>query len=143
MKLLSWNCRGLGNPRTVLELKDLVSSNKPSCIFLLEVKIARSRVERIKEQLGFQSLFYVNNVNNGGGLALLWKETVEVNLLSYSRFHVDTQVKIERQEPWRLTGFYGHPERAQRRASWNLLRRLYASSSLPWLCWGLQRTSFS
>ncbi|KAJ8761656.1 hypothetical protein K2173_004432 [Erythroxylum novogranatense] len=37
---------------------------------------------------------------------------------------------------WRLTGFYGFPERTRRRASWNLLRALAARSQLPWLCCG-------
>ena len=33
---------------------------------------------------------------------------------------------------WRLTGFYGMPERNHRRESWNLLRSLHSRSSLPW-----------
>lgn len=33
---------------------------------------------------------------------------------------------------WRLTGFYGFPETARRRAFWALLRDLAARSSNPW-----------
>lgn len=33
---------------------------------------------------------------------------------------------------WRYTGFYGCPEKERRRESWDLLRELYARSSLPW-----------
>ncbi|KAJ9189741.1 hypothetical protein P3X46_000996 [Hevea brasiliensis] len=37
---------------------------------------------------------------------------------------------------WRLTGFYGFPERGRRRESWNLLTNLAVASSLPWICIG-------
>ncbi|PNX96248.1 endonuclease/exonuclease/phosphatase family protein, partial [Trifolium pratense] len=33
---------------------------------------------------------------------------------------------------WRLTGFYGYPEGARRRDSWNFIRRLAQDSHLPW-----------
>ncbi|XP_057800052.1 uncharacterized protein LOC131015604 [Salvia miltiorrhiza] len=37
---------------------------------------------------------------------------------------------------WRLTGFYGFPDRSCRRDSWNLLRRLAGVNSLPWVVIG-------
>ncbi|KAH9726440.1 reverse transcriptase domain-containing protein [Citrus sinensis] len=37
---------------------------------------------------------------------------------------------------WRVTGFYGFPESSRRRESWNLMRSLASSSSLPWVCLG-------
>lgn len=36
MKIISWNCRGLGNARAVRALGDLVKSHKPNILFLLE-----------------------------------------------------------------------------------------------------------
>lgn len=33
---------------------------------------------------------------------------------------------------WRLTKFYGFPERGRRRESWDLMQRLAALSPLPW-----------
>ena len=37
---------------------------------------------------------------------------------------------------WRLTGFYGAPERAKRKESWQLLRTLVVLSNLSWCCIG-------
>lgn len=37
---------------------------------------------------------------------------------------------------WRLTGYYGFPERARRRNSWNLIRSLASSSNYPWVLIG-------
>ena len=37
-------------------------------------------------------------------------------------------------EPWRLTGFYGYPERNRRKESWGMLYSLSQSSPLSWCC---------
>lgn len=33
---------------------------------------------------------------------------------------------------WRLTGYYGIPERSRRREAWNMIRYLHGLSSIPW-----------
>ena len=33
---------------------------------------------------------------------------------------------------WRLTGFYGHPDRSKRHVTWDPIRTLHATSPLPW-----------
>jgi exonuclease III len=38
MKLLSWNCRGLGQAPAVRELRQLISSHHPDIMFLSETK---------------------------------------------------------------------------------------------------------
>lgn len=67
-----------------------------------------------------------------GGLTLLWKETSQVTLRSLSKYHIDVEVTIAGLQPWRLTGFYGEPNRSQRRRTWELLRNLARDSNLPW-----------
>lgn len=36
MSCFSWNCRGLGNPRAVLTLRELVKTHKVDFVFLFE-----------------------------------------------------------------------------------------------------------
>ena len=38
MSLLSWNCRGLGNPQTVNALKKVIRLEDPNLVFLMETK---------------------------------------------------------------------------------------------------------
>lgn len=38
MKILSWNCRGIGNPSKVAALKDLIYCEKPGIFLLQETK---------------------------------------------------------------------------------------------------------
>ncbi|KAL9440617.1 hypothetical protein AB3S75_019313 [Citrus x aurantiifolia] len=136
MSILSWNCRGLGHPRTVQVLVDLVRNKRPCFVFLIETLCNKNRLEQIKTKIGFDGLLVVDRVGRGGGLAFLWKAACEVTLLSYGQNYIDTEVEVADLGRWRITGFYGFPESSRRQASWNLLRSLSNSSSLPWVCIG-------
>ena len=94
MSTISWNCRGLGNPRTVQELVDIVSTKKPKIVFLMEVKVGRQQVERVKNKLRFEGCFIVDSVRGGGGLAMLWREKNWVSLISYSKNYIDVKIQI-------------------------------------------------
>lgn len=135
MSFLSWNCRGLGNPATIQVLMDLVHSRKPNLIFLMETMVNKNRMESIRTKLGFKGCFVVDNVGHSGGLALLWGEGVEVDITGFSKHHVDSSVRWEGAGDirWRLTGFYGCPERSRRRESWDLLSYLASVNQLPWV----------
>ena len=115
---------------------DLVSIKQLKMIFLMEVKVERSHVERVMEKIKFEGLFTVDSVRGGGGLALLWKEKDWISLISFSRNHIDVKVNILGMVLWRLTCFYGFPERHNRKDSWNLLKNLSIQSNLPWCCIG-------
>ncbi|GAV59752.1 Exo_endo_phos domain-containing protein, partial [Cephalotus follicularis] len=72
-----------------------------------------------------------------GGLALLWKEELEVTIQSYSLNHIDATVEgWGGQSKWRLTGIYSFPEAYLRGRTWSLLEKLVAISNMPWLCFG-------
>jgi exonuclease III len=46
MKIISWNCQGLGNPKTVRAFKKLMQTHQPDIIFLMETKL-------LEKQYGF------------------------------------------------------------------------------------------
>jgi endonuclease/exonuclease/phosphatase family metal-dependent hydrolase len=52
--------------------------------------------------------------------------------MNYSRNFINLIVKEKEEEEWRLTCYYGYPERGRRRQSWDLLRELRDMSELPW-----------
>ncbi|XP_019200118.1 PREDICTED: uncharacterized protein LOC109193755 [Ipomoea nil] len=136
MSTLSWNCRGLGNPRTVREVTDLVSRKKPEFVFLMETKVGWLHAERLRVKLGFDGLFYVDNDGMAGGLALLWKKNNTARLLSYSKNHVDVEVSSANGKVWRMTCFCGQSDRNMRTESWDLLLTLSTRSQLPWIVMG-------
>ena len=112
-------------------LAKVVRNKKPTFIFLIETLCSRNKLERIKIQLSYDGLFFVDRVGQSGGLALLWKATSNVNLLQFATNFIDVEVEVPDLGKWRLTGYYGYPESSRRRKSWDLLRLLASSFSLP------------
>lgn len=72
----------------------------------------------------------------GGGLAMFWKHNIVCSVFASSNNHIDLIVKERNGSEWRLTGFYGYPERERRQESWNFIRYLASISTLPWCIFG-------
>ena len=75
MRILSWNCQGLGNTPTVRHLQEIHGQYLPEIIFLSETKSGRRYMESIVEKLGFHNLISVDARGKSGGLAVLWKHS--------------------------------------------------------------------
>ena len=71
MRLLSWNCQGLGNPWTVCGLHKLVRDQAPTVCFLMETRLDKKGFEKHCRDILFPNMFIVQKANLGGGLALL------------------------------------------------------------------------
>ena len=79
----------------------------------------------------------VPSIKRAGGLALLWRNSLQVDIVSYSPRHIDEIVSEEQgRKKWRFIGFYGHPETSKRRESLSFLEDLSHRSKLPWVCIG-------
>ena len=135
MSCLSWKCRGLGNSRAVRSLCDLVKSHRPRIHFLMETLVHEMNIEELRIKLGFSGKFSVNSISHSGGLAMLWDSSLSCSISGFSNNHIDLIISKSTGD-WRLTSYYGFPERHRWRASWTLLRALAIRSSLPWVCIG-------
>ena len=134
MSLLSWNCRGRGNPQTVNALKKVIKLEKPKFIFLMETKSDDDWMKVIRDCCGFQKGFFVPSIGSSGGLALFWDSKVRIKVVGSCLSHIDAIVERDgNYSLWRLTGFYGNPETSKRMESWQLLNSLSSTSQLPWL----------
>ena len=92
MSTMAWNCRGLRNQCTVRALEKVVSSEDPSFIFLMETKLVVSEMDGIKEGLNRSQGLVVPCKGRSGGLALLWKKELKVDVQLYSDSHIDVIV---------------------------------------------------
>ena len=78
MKILAWNCRGLGNRRAVQELVDIVQTQDPIIVFLSETWSSKEHMKWVRDRIQFDGCFMVPADDRGGGLALLWKARTDV-----------------------------------------------------------------
>ncbi|KAA3478601.1 reverse transcriptase [Gossypium australe] len=66
MKILSWNVRGLGNPRTVKRLKNKLRAVNPRILFLIETKLSVKKMELVRMKCGFENGIDVGAIETYG-----------------------------------------------------------------------------
>lgn len=92
MIVAGWNCPGLGRLRAVHALKDLVMSQRLAILGLIKTKMSSDDWAYLRVVLGYDNCFAVNRCCLLGGLALFWNSNVDLSVVSYSRFHIDSWV---------------------------------------------------
>lgn len=67
----------------------------------------------------------MNSIGRKVGLALLWFDGIELEIVNYSNYHIHAKVRNGAQGvDGFLTGFYGMPENMKTTESWDLLGRI-------------------
>ena len=136
MKLLSWNCQGLGNPWTVRNLHKIVKDQAPKICFLMETWLDIEGIKYWCRELPYKNKFAVKNPGGGGGLAMLWKEDIRLEVFKFSANQISAWVTESDGFRWLLTGFYGWPETKDRFKSWLLLSHISSFVDGSWMCIG-------
>lgn len=136
MKVIAWNCHGLGNPSAVRSLLELQRAEDPDILFLSETKLREKEIEFLRWRWSLVHMVVQDCDGRCGGLALFWRRGVEVNLRSKGRCHIDAEVVAEDGVKWRLTRIYGESKAGEKENTWRLLRTLHGQTDLPWLCLG-------
>ncbi|KAL9671492.1 hypothetical protein QQ045_009060 [Rhodiola kirilowii] len=112
----------------------MINSHQPLIVGLLETKKRRKDWDKLRCVLGFLNCFAVDRMGLSGGIAVLWREGVDVRIRNFSRTRVDMEVRMEK-EVW-LTFLYGDPNVSKRKYSWELLKTLSVGWHGPWLVSG-------
>uniref|UniRef100_A0A8I6XHE9 Reverse transcriptase domain-containing protein n=1 Tax=Hordeum vulgare subsp. vulgare TaxID=112509 RepID=A0A8I6XHE9_HORVV len=138
MKLVGWNCRGLGNGPAVQGLLEVGRTEDPDIIFLSETKLTEKELEKFKWKLGLCNMVARSSEGRSRGLALFWRRGVNISLRSYGRRHIDVDVTEDDGTLWRLTGMYGESEMERKIETWRTIRLLgqQHEAGRPWMCYG-------
>ena len=70
----------------------MVRAEDAKLVFLIETKAGFSWMERFKHDLEFIQGLIVPSDGKSEGLALLWKEEMNVNVETYSNSHIDAMI---------------------------------------------------
>ena len=131
MSLLIWNCRGLGNPRTMRELGDFIQAKDPVVVFLVETWTDDDRLDQVLRNFDFVNKWSVPSGNRRGGLVLLWKEDIRITVEDSSKYCIDVLVEKNTPQEWRFTGFYGEPVTNRRHEAWTKIQTLNNKPHIP------------
>ena len=67
-------------------------TKKPLLVFLSEMKAGTSRIKGIQNKLDYTQGITVPSDGRSGGLAMLWREGMDVRFKSCSNSHIDVEI---------------------------------------------------
>jgi hypothetical protein len=103
MNLYSMNCRGGGNPRTVRDIATVIQSHSPSLVFLCETRQKSEKMKRLRNRFGLRGYTGIDSEGMGGGLALYWNESIQVDVEEVTSRYIDVLVQASDGPRWRFT----------------------------------------
>lgn len=89
----------------------MVREKRHAVVYLIETKVQQKWMEQIKRKLAMKNGLMINPIGLKGGLAILWDEEVDLEIINLSSFHIHTKINnTGNPQFWHLTGFYDNPE---------------------------------
>jgi exonuclease III len=136
MRIISWNCRGLGNASTVRQGKQIALFWKPDFFFVLETRLTKGKGNKILSNWGFTGSLEVPRVGLNGGLALGWTQDWHVSIIFQNSHFIHSETTNMQGEVFAVTFLYGHPNLALRHPIWNDLQNFGRQIHHKWVCIG-------
>ena len=140
LKLLSWNVRGLNNPRKRKVCKNLLKEWRCDIICLQKTKFSSVNSAVLHSLSGspFSDWAVLDAVQTSGGVLLLWdKRVVEKIDVSVGQFSVSVLLRgVLDGFEWVCTGIYGPNADIHRAALWEELSRVRTRWNKAWLLFG-------
>jgi hypothetical protein len=105
----------------------------------METRLKVCEMEKIKRRCGFTSGLMVDCTEIGrkrsGGLALLWRENLNISISSYSVNHIFGSCEdVVTGQDWFFAGIYGHPEETNKKKTWHLIKDISAHAGGCCIC---------
>ncbi|KAL5576410.1 hypothetical protein UlMin_018109 [Ulmus minor] len=137
MIVLAWNCRGMGQPSAIRELKALVCSSNHDYILLMEAKVNAGTMISILQNLYFLNHVYVPPVGLSGGLCVAWRDGLDMEPVTMNKHIISLLVfSTPGSAPWLLFAVYGPNSSMEKRFVWeNIHHQMYCFSG-AWLVIG-------
>lgn len=131
MRVLSWNCRGMGSKWTISYLREIWHKHKPDFLFLSETKQDFDFVQGFQAHFGFDNLVTVDPIGTSGGLALYFNNEYQVKILYSSNRMIDIEAEALGKRIF-MTFVYGEPVQKLREHVWERLTRYGLTRTEPW-----------
>lgn len=125
MKLLAWNCRGLGSPSTIPQLKESIRQSLSDVTFLSETKQKKGFVNTVCRRLKCKDRWeVVDPIGSKGGMLVMWGESVRVKQIIKSDFSIELEVDSDCFDGlgWIVFVYMSTEDKIWKR-QWDLLRQ--------------------
>lgn len=94
--MCSWNCRGLGGPSTIPQIKEICRLHHPDFVFLCETKKKKKFISTVCRQLKCgDNWANVDAVGKSGGLLVFWASNICVVNVIKNQFCVEIEYECK------------------------------------------------
>ena len=90
----------------------------------METHLDKEGFNKLYSNLPYQNKIIVKHLDSSGGLAFLWKNEINFEVVNYIANHVLAKITEEDGFVWFMTGFYGWSDAQQKFKSWKLSEHL-------------------
>ena len=121
----------------VIYLKNVLRKTDPDCVFLMETKGKKEKMERLCRKLGYFEFVIVEPSGLAGGLTMMWKKELDIQCLWKSNRVICCSFKpAPTEEAWNFYGCYGTPYPREKEKFWKSLNHTIQEEYLPWVMFG-------
>ena len=89
-------------------------------------------MENLAKTIGFESSFAVSSNGRSGGLCMYWNNAIKVEIIGYSRYHIDALIDDMVESRTRVTFVYGEAQVPNRQNTWDTLKNISEMHNRPW-----------
>lgn len=119
---------------TVQALQGLTQKHSPDEVFLCETKATKTRVEKLRNMLGYDHVDFVEAEQWHGGISFLWKDSLGWEVIYKSNWIMGILIPKTGGGWWALWTCYCPAERSKRSEFWDNLGELIKGGTDSWAC---------
>ncbi|XP_026417593.1 uncharacterized protein LOC113313084 [Papaver somniferum] len=137
MKILSWNCQGIGNPHTRDYLHFCLTNNDPDIFFLCETKAQSNNMRFYLSKTKYPHYWFHPSLGLSGGISLGWKNGIDIEIMhtTSKTIHVIVHAHDNNMD-FLITFMYGAHDDTENANQWQYLINMHLFVDLPWVLLG-------
>lgn len=138
MRIISWNCRGLGGTSTISQLKESMRFYLPDLLFICEIKQKSGFVKTVCRNLRLENRWdVVEAEGKRGGLLVAWGANFHIKKIIKRDFCVELLVEPEGcGDVFCAIFIYATTEQKERERQWEYLRSRRQQWGNKWVIGG-------
>ncbi|XP_026383682.1 uncharacterized protein LOC113279193 [Papaver somniferum] len=137
MKILSWNCQGIGNPHTRDYLHFCLTNNDPDIFFLCETKAQSNNMRFYLSQTKYPHYWFHPSLGLSGGISLVWKNGIDIEIMHTTSKTIHAIVHThDNNMDFLITFMYGAHDATENVNQWQYLINMHLFVDLPWVLLG-------
>ena len=136
VSIMFWNVQGAASGEFRRSFKTIIKNYNPSMVVLMEPRISGVKADDFIKKSGFDYFHRVEAMGFSGGIWLLWRSSIEVEVLINHRQFIHFKICLNKTFVSWVTAVYASPNPMIRRQLWSHMENLAPSIRGPWLIGG-------